>query len=254
MVEQVVDASEPQGRARRRWSDEIKGRIVAESFAPGAVVSEVARRHGLSPQHLSAWRRAARARSLRVPADVAVAEGSGRIRRVRASSSSQASGVLGGPGPRHELVETRGRPEVDQLGENVGQIGLRVDAVELAGLDDRGDAGPILRALIMPGEQRILAIENNRADASLDDVGVKLDAAVVEEPREPVPVVQGVADVIGNRRRGGDAGELLLEPSLERQHEGLAALLTHGASLIGAAAPDRLLDRIEGRDAFERLA
>jgi hypothetical protein len=35
--------------------------------------------------------------------------------------------------------------------------------VELAGLDERGNAGPILRALIMPGEERILAIESNLA-------------------------------------------------------------------------------------------
>jgi transposase len=35
-----------------RWSVEAKGRIVAESYAPGAVVSEVARRHDMSSQHL----------------------------------------------------------------------------------------------------------------------------------------------------------------------------------------------------------
>lgn len=40
--------------------------------------------------------------------------------------------------------------------------------------------------LIMPREQRILAIENKRTDASLDDLRVKLDAAVLEEPGEPV--------------------------------------------------------------------
>jgi transposase len=37
-----------KGGKRQRWSDEAKGRIVAESFAPGAVVSEVARRHDIS--------------------------------------------------------------------------------------------------------------------------------------------------------------------------------------------------------------
>jgi transposase len=34
---------------RRRWSEETKARIVAESFAEGAVVAQVARRHGLRP-------------------------------------------------------------------------------------------------------------------------------------------------------------------------------------------------------------
>lgn len=45
---------------RRRWSESDKVRIVVESFVPGANVSEVARRNGLSPQQLFAWRREAR--------------------------------------------------------------------------------------------------------------------------------------------------------------------------------------------------
>jgi transposase len=58
-------------RRRRRWSDEVKRQIVAESCAAGAVVSEVARRHGLSPQQLSAWRKAARIGVLGLPVDAA---------------------------------------------------------------------------------------------------------------------------------------------------------------------------------------
>jgi len=79
MVEHIVDSSEPRGRVdiqvgpgrRRRWSDEAKGRIVAESYAPGVVVSEVARRHDILPQHLFAWRKAARAGLLSLPAEAA---------------------------------------------------------------------------------------------------------------------------------------------------------------------------------------
>jgi transposase len=56
---------------RRRWSEEEKGRIVAASYAPGAVVSEVARRHEISPQHLFAWRKAVRDGWLALPADAA---------------------------------------------------------------------------------------------------------------------------------------------------------------------------------------
>ena len=44
---------------RRAWSHEDKGRIVAESFAAGANVSAVARRYGLRPQQVYAWRRLA---------------------------------------------------------------------------------------------------------------------------------------------------------------------------------------------------
>jgi transposase len=49
---EVITGSE----RRRKWSAEEKAEIVAESLAEGAVVSEVARRHGLSPQQLFGWR------------------------------------------------------------------------------------------------------------------------------------------------------------------------------------------------------
>ena len=46
---------------RRHWSTGDKVRILLESLEPGANVSDVARRNGLSPQQLFGWRREARA-------------------------------------------------------------------------------------------------------------------------------------------------------------------------------------------------
>lgn len=46
---------------RRRWSEDEKARIVEESLEPGARVSEVAQRHGVSRGLLFKWRRQARA-------------------------------------------------------------------------------------------------------------------------------------------------------------------------------------------------
>ena len=54
---------------RRRWSDQDKGRIVAEAVIPGAVIADVARRHDITPQHLSNWIRAAKDGRFALPAE-----------------------------------------------------------------------------------------------------------------------------------------------------------------------------------------
>jgi transposase len=46
---------------RRRWTSAEKRRIVEESFAAGASVADVARRHDVHPNLLHGWRRQARA-------------------------------------------------------------------------------------------------------------------------------------------------------------------------------------------------
>ncbi|MGB6634154.1 MAG: transposase [Bradyrhizobium sp.] len=45
---------------RRQFSEDFKASIVEETLVPGAVISEVARRNGLSPQQVFTWRRQAR--------------------------------------------------------------------------------------------------------------------------------------------------------------------------------------------------
>jgi transposase len=45
---------------RRQFSAAFKAGIVEETLVPGAVVSEVARRNGLTPQQVFTWRRQAR--------------------------------------------------------------------------------------------------------------------------------------------------------------------------------------------------
>jgi len=64
-VERLEVLEGPTGR--RSWPDEEKIRIIRESLEPGARVCDVARRHGISPQHLSMWRGLARKGKLNVP-------------------------------------------------------------------------------------------------------------------------------------------------------------------------------------------
>ena len=148
MVDHIVDASAARGRVesrsgvgrRRRWSEEEKGRIVVESYARDAVVSEVARRHEINPQHLFAWRKA--------------------------------------------------------------------------------------------------ASESDRTDRTLDDIGVDLDAAVVEGASKPVPARERVADRAGDGRLAGDGGELGVEPQTQGIDERLGTPLPRLVTLVGGAAAD----------------
>jgi transposase len=58
---------------RRRWSNEERLQILAEAFAPGAYVAQVARRHDVSTGLIYTWRRKLRRRTSEAGAPAAVA-------------------------------------------------------------------------------------------------------------------------------------------------------------------------------------
>lgn len=67
---------------------------------------------------------------------------------------------------------------VNDSGERRGQVGQRVDGIEFAGSNQRGDCSPVLRSRVVPGKESILAVERYRPDGSLDAVVVDLNATV----------------------------------------------------------------------------
>ena len=69
------------------------------------------------------------------------------------------------------------------------EVSERLDVIELAGLDEAGDAGPGLRAFVVSCEQMILSAKSQRTDAILNGVAVHLNTAVREEHLQPALAV-----------------------------------------------------------------
>jgi transposase len=109
--------SDSARRRRRLWSDDEKRQIVAETLAPGASVSIVARRHDLNANMLFTWRRQIGAAGL-LPAGDAVTFVPAAI-TAEAPVASPASSVVG----RMEIVLADGDRII---------MGKDVDAAALA--------------------------------------------------------------------------------------------------------------------------
>lgn len=67
VVGRIDVVSGPTGR--RRWPDEVKGRLVAESYRTALSVSEFARRNGVIPSQLFGWRWDAKAGKFALPVE-----------------------------------------------------------------------------------------------------------------------------------------------------------------------------------------
>ena len=63
--------------------------------------------------------------------------------------------------PEHGLVDATVGLAVDEAAQQAGEVGLRIDAVPLAGLDQRGLGGLARPAIVARDRKCILATEAN---------------------------------------------------------------------------------------------
>jgi len=140
---------------------------------------------------------------------------------------------------------------VGDRGQGDLEIGEGVDVVNLAGLDQRGDAALSNATFIMTGEEGILAIEGDGADQVFDPAGVDLNATVLQECLQPVPVIMDVGQLFAQQGVGGDLAALCLQPVAEGCDQWRGANLTGGQTLAARDAADVGLDGIELGDAAQ---
>jgi transposase len=125
---------------RRRWSEDEKARIIEESFTPGAKVSDVARKHGVSRGLIFAWRKEARVDGLAIPAVP-------RLIPVQlATSSPLPSSVMPAP-----LAQTP--PPVRSTGRKAGMIEIDLGGSKRVRVDANVDADALGRVLDVLGRK-----------------------------------------------------------------------------------------------------
>ena len=122
---------------RRRWSRDEKARIVEETLAPGAVVSEVARRQGVAQSLLFTWRRLART------ADAAGRDGS-ILLPVEIDAMS--------PPPLSESASAS-RPATNGRRAKPGLIEIELGSGSRVRVDNDVDADALRRVLSVLGER-----------------------------------------------------------------------------------------------------
>ena len=125
---------------------------------------------------------------------------------------------------------------------------MGIDVVHLAGLDERGDDGPVFGPGVVACKEGVLAVQGDGADGAFDGVVVDLDAAIVEEAAKAVAVFSDVGERFAQwgLRRG--LGAVVRQPVIETGEDRGGAILPDGQSGGGVAAADLGLDGVEIAD------
>lgn len=126
---------------------------------------------------------------------------------------------------------------VGETGERRGQPCVRVDACELAVLDQRGDHRPVVAVLVGAGGQRVFAVERKSPDCALDGVVVEIDATIVEEPDETIPAWKSVPDRLAKAALGADLPFTHFGEPVEVIDDRPAALVAGVPALVSGYRP-----------------
>ena len=107
------------------------------------------------------------------------------------------------------------RDVVVDAGEDIGELGLRVDAAQLCAFYQGHRVGKGLATSVVAGEEPILATNSDRPHGALGGVVVEGHAPVLQETVERRPAVQGIAKGLGEVALARDVAQVVLGPELE---------------------------------------
>jgi len=120
----------------------------------------------------------------------------GRKPAISERAFSESGNRFGLIAPGQQLIDAALRVPGDDAADDAGDVGLRVDVVELGGLDERGEDRPVLGTAVGPGEEAVLAAE---ARGRMERSTMLLSSSMRPSSRKRVrpPAGQGVEDRLG---------------------------------------------------------
>jgi len=96
---------------------------------------------------------------------------------------------------------------------------MGIDAVHLAGLNQRGDDGPVFGTGVVACKEGVLPVQGDGADAAFDGVVVDLDAAIGQEPAKSVAVFGDIGQRLAKWRFGRGAGAVMGKPVVDTRED-----------------------------------
>ena len=108
---------------------------------------------------------------------------------------------------------------IGDAGKHVCEPRLGIGAVQLRRLDQRVHNGRAVAAFVRAAEGPVASAHGDAANGALGGIVGQADAAVIEEARKRLPMVEGIVDGLGKRPLGGELPALGAQPGLEAVDE-----------------------------------
>jgi hypothetical protein len=142
---------------------------------------------------------------------------------------------------------------VADTADKVGEIGLRVHAIQLATLDQGEEDRGALAVGVGTEEGPVASPEREGADGAFGGVVGHLQPSVIGEATERLPTVPAVLDGFGQVALAANAPLAGLQIGFEVSQQQQALGPAHGAPGLGAFPVDPALDSEDGADLLQRL-
>lgn len=161
--------------------------------------------------------------------------------------------MAGCPVPGHKFIPPRRGPVAGDLGDDIGNVGLRLNAVEFGCLYDSVDGGGAIAASLRSGEQPILAAQSHTAHRAFGYVVVDLQTAIFEKTCQCDPAFAAIGDRLGHLGFGREASQGIVECRLQFLDQWRSTILPASSPDIGLLAANLCFDLIKLANALQQI-